>query len=263
MKTALITGASTGIGKELAICHARKGGDLVVVARSEDKLLALKSKLESEEGICVDVVAKDLLQPNAAKELFATIQERKIRVDYLINNAGFGDNGLFKDSEFLVNQQMIQLNIIALTELCHCFVQNLIARSDRGKIMNVASTAAFQAVPYFSVYAATKAYVLSFSEALALELKKEGITVTALCPGPTRTEFAANAKMDPKLANHKLLPSGKDVAVYGYKKMLAGQTVAVHGAMNKMGAGSNKLFGRTIAARVAGSMMKKAGDSSI
>ncbi len=259
MKTALITGASSGIGKELAISHAKRKGDLVIVARREEQLQNLKYSLEDQYGIHVEVIVQDLLKKDAAKKVFDQVIEKKIRVEYLINNAGFGSNELFKNTNRTTINQMMQLNMGALTDLCHIFTNYWIEHGIQGKIMNVASTAAFQAVPFFTVYAATKAYVLSLSEGLALELKRDGITVTALCPGPTKTEFSANANMDQDLANHKLLPTAKEVAEYGYRRMLRGQTVAVHGALNRVGASSGKLLPRKMVATVAGQVMKKAG----
>ena len=259
MKTALITGASSGIGKELAIIHAKNGGNLVIVARREKSLLNLKYSLQDEYGVDVEVIVQDLQVDNAAQLVFDQIASKKITIDYLINNAGFGDNQLFKQSDPSRNRMMMQLNMNALTELTHLFVSYWIENKICGKIMNVASTAAFQAVPYFALYAATKAFVLSFSEGLSLELKNDNITVTALCPGPTKTEFAANSNMDQDLADHKMLPTAEDVARFGYKKMIRGQSVAVHGILNKAGTTSGKLFPRKISAYVAGQIMKKAG----
>lgn len=259
MKTALITGASSGIGKELAIIHAKNGGNLVIVARREKSLLNLKYSLQDEYGVDVEVIVQDLQVDNASQLVFDQIASNNITIDYLINNAGFGDNQLFKQSDPSRNRMMMQLNMNALTELTHLFVSYWIENKICGKIMNVASTAAFQAVPYFALYAATKAFVLSFSEGLSLELKNDNITVTALCPGPTKTEFAANSNMDQDLADHKMLPTAEDVARFGYKKMIRGQSVAVHGILNKAGTTSGKLFPRKISAYVAGQIMKKAG----
>ena len=259
MKTALITGASSGIGKELAIIHAKNGGNLVIVARREKSLLNLKYSLQDEYGVDVEVIVQDLQVDNASQLVFDQIASNNITIDYLINNAGFGDNQLFKQSDPSRNRMMMQLNMNALTELTHLFVSYWIENKICGKIMNVASTAAFQAVPYFALYAATKAFVLSFSEGLSMELKNDNITVTALCPGPTKTEFAANSNMDEDLADHKMLPTAEDVARFGYKKMIRGQSVAVHGILNKAGTTSGKLFPRKISAYVAGQIMKKAG----
>jgi len=213
MKTALITGASSGIGLEMAKYHASLGGDLVIVARSEQKLEELKAKLEKEYGIAVAVIAMDLTGEHSAKELMDEIYERDINVDYLINNAGIGECGAFADVELGLLQQLIQLNITTLTNLTHYFVKEKLAKKQEAKILNVASTAAFQGVPYMGVYAASKAYVLSFTEALAVELKDKGITVTALCPGPTKSNFGNAANLDSKLANFPLLPSARTMSL--------------------------------------------------
>ena len=259
MKTALITGASSGIGKELAIVHAKNGGDLVVIARRKEALENLKYSLQDQYGVHVEVIVQDLLIDDAAQLVFDTISSRKINIDYLINNAGFGDNQLFKNSDPGRNQMMMQLNMNALVELSHLYTSHWIENKISGKIMNVASTAAFQAVPYFTLFAATMAFVLSFSEGLSLELKGDNITVTALCPGPTKTEFAANSNMDQELADHKMLPTAEEVARFGYKRMLRGNSVAVHGILNKAGTASGKMFPRKLSAYVAGQIMKKAG----
>lgn len=258
-KTALITGASSGIGEALAEIHASKGGNLVVVARRTEKLKNLKYRLEDSFNVKVHVLTQDLLEPDAAKKVYVSIKELGISIDYLINNAGFGDNTLFKNADRKRLNMMMQLNMVTLTDFCSLFSQDWVENGVKGKIMNVASTAAFQAVPYFTVYAATKAFVLSLSEGLALELKNDGISVTCLCPGPTKTEFASNSQMDQNLANHKLLPTAMECAKYGYRKMLKGQTVAVHGVLNQVGAGSGKILPRKIVADVAGRVMKKAG----
>ena len=262
MKTALITGASSGIGKELAIAHARNGGDLVIVARRKEALENLKFSLQDQYGVHVVVIAQDLLEDGAAQKVFDQLLEQQIKVDYLINNAGFGDNVLFQDSEHSRNINMVQLNVTALTDFCNLFVKYWISNSKPGKIMNVASTAAFQGVPYFAVYAATKAYVLSISEALSIELKNNHITCTALCPGPTKTEFAKNSNMDSAFTDNKLLPTAETVANYGYKKMMRGQTVAIPGIFNKAGTTSGKFFPRKMVAYVAGQVMKKASGSN-
>jgi len=259
IKTALVTGASSGIGKEIAIAHAKNHGDLVIVARRKEELEQLKKELEEKYSIKVAVIVQDLIEVDAAEKVFNEVLKQNIQVDYLVNNAGFGDYDLFKDTSRDHNKRMIQLNMTALTEFCSLYTTYWIENGISGKIMNVASTAAFQGAPYVSVYAATKAYVLSLSETLALELKRDNITVTVLCPGPTKTDFASNTKMDQKMAQHKLLPTAEDVGVYGYKKMLSGKTIAVHGIMNKAGANTGKIVPRKFAAAIAGKVMKKAG----
>ena len=183
---ALITGASSGIGSELARIHAQQGGDLVLVARSQDKLHALKKELEEQYQAAVTLIIKDLSAPQAAKEVFAATEAAGIQVTILINNAGFGGYGEFHQRQLSTEQAMMQLNMVTLTNLTHYYVPAMIERRT-GKILNVSSTASFIPGPLLAVYFATKAYVTSFSQAIAEELREYGITVTALCPGPVAT----------------------------------------------------------------------------
>lgn len=234
MATAFITGASNGIGLELARVHASKGDHLVLTARNKSKLDELKSELESKYKINVYTIGKDLSLPDSARELYEETSRQGIRVDYLINNAGFGDFGMFAERDWNKQHQMIELNITALTHLTRLYLQDMIARGS-GKIMNVASTAAFQPGPTMAVYYATKAYVLHFSEAIANEVKDKGVTVTALCPGPTESGFQEAASLEgSRLFKGKKIPSSKSVAEYGYKAMMRGQVVAIHGTMNNI-----------------------------
>jgi len=243
MTTALITGASSGIGLELAKICAHHKHDLILVARSEDKLNALKTELANR--VNVTVITADLSDPAAPQALYDTVEAAKLNVDYLINNAGFGDFGQFKDSDWAKEQQMIQLNIMALTELTKLFMPHLL--DNKGKVMNVASTAAFQPGPYMAVYYATKAYVLSFSEAIAHELKPCGVSVTALCPGPTESGFQDAADMHhSKLVKGKHMPSSAVVAEYGYQAMMSGKRVAVQGMVNKVMAQSVRFTPRRV-----------------
>lgn len=193
--TALITGASSGIGYELARLFARKGHGLVLVARNQETLRELAEKLEREHGIRAIVVSKDLSLPSTPEEIFRELAEKSISVDILVNNAGFGTRGMFSNADTDSQLKMIQVNTTALTHLTRLFLERM-SRPRKGRILNVASTAAFQPGPLMAVYYATKAYVLSFSEALASELHGSGVTVTALCPGPTRTEFERRAGME-------------------------------------------------------------------
>lgn len=173
---------------ELAKIHAQKGGNLVLVARSEDKLAQLAQELESQYGIKAWVIAQDLAQPNAAQTIFERTEAQGITVDILINNAGFGGHGRFFERELEKEQQMIQVNITALTELTHFYLKGMVERR-RGKILNVSSTASLLPGPLQAVYYATKAYVTSFSQAIAEEVAEFGVTVTALCPGAVATGF--------------------------------------------------------------------------
>ena len=188
MTTALITGASSGIGAVFAQQLAGRQNDLVLVARSQDKLQTLADQLTQQHGIQTTVIAQDLTVPNAGKTVFTQLEQQSIEVDVLINNAGFGTYGEFAEGELDTYLDMIQLNVMALTELTyHCLPKMRSQRS--GSIINIGSTASFQAIPYFAVYAATKAFVLSFSEALWQECKPYNVKVLAVCPGPTETEF--------------------------------------------------------------------------
>ncbi|MGF1522714.1 MAG: SDR family NAD(P)-dependent oxidoreductase [Leptolyngbyaceae cyanobacterium] len=188
MTTALITGASSGIGAVFAEQLASRKYDLVLVARSQDKLRTIADKLTQQHGIQTTVIAQDLTAPNAGKTVFTQLEEQSIVVDLLINNAGFGTYGEFAEGERDTYLNMIQLNVMALTELTHLYLPQMRSRRS-GSIVNIGSTASFQPIPYFAVYAATKAFVLSFSEALWQECKPYNVKVLAVCPGPTETEF--------------------------------------------------------------------------
>lgn len=249
-QTALITGASGGIGWELAKIHASKGANLVLVARNKARLEELKADLEDHYSVQVYTIAKDLSRPGAATEVFEEVQSLNIRVGFLINNAGFGDFGMFAESDWSKTEEMINLNITALTHLTRLFLPEML-KSRGGKIMNVASTAAFQSGPTMAVYFATKAYVLSFSEALDNEVREHGITVTTLCPGPTESGFQAAAAMEESgLVKGKKLPTAEEVARYGYAAMMKGQTVAIHGFLNTLMAFSVRFVPRSLAVKI-------------
>ncbi|MBQ4821106.1 SDR family oxidoreductase [Aquimarina sp. MMG016] len=257
-KTALITGASSGIGLELAKVHAAKGDNLVLVARNQVKLEELKVELESKHNINVLVIAKDLSLPNAAQEVFDETIHKAIPVDYLINNAGFGDFGMFSETNWEKEHKMIELNITALTQFTKLYLKEMVKRNS-GRIMNVASTAAFQPGPTMAVYYATKAFVLHFSEAIANEVKGKGITVTALCPGATESGFQSVAEMEEsKLVKGKKLPPSAEVAQYGYKAMMKGKTVAIHGVMNRILANSVRFMPRNMVTKITRSVQDKA-----
>lgn len=233
-QTALVTGASGGIGLELARVHARNGDNLVLIARSEDKLLELKQSFEKEYAVDVRVIAKDLARIEAPQEIHSTLNSKGVEIDYLINNAGIGDHGLFYKRSWEKQAAMIDLNIKSLTHLTHLFSAEMAERGN-GRIMNVASTAAFQPGPLMSVYYASKHYVLAFSEAIAQELHEYGISVTALCPGPTESGFQKQAEMGKvPLVTAFPLPSSREVAEYGYQAMMNGKRVAIHGVVNKI-----------------------------
>jgi short-subunit dehydrogenase len=249
-RTALITGASSGIGFELARIHAEKGDNLVLVARSKDKLDELKKELEDKHKVKVFTIGKDLSLPGAAKEVYDELNKQNISVDYLINNAGFGDFGLFEESDWNKQEQMINLNVTALAHFTRLYLPDMI-KQGAGKIMNVASTASFQPGPTMSVYFATKAFVLSFSEAVGSEVRSKGITITALCPGSTESGFHARLKGDGKTVKERKLPSAREVAQYGYKAMMKGKTVAIPGFKNSLMAISVRFIPRSIVVKAA------------
>ncbi len=224
---ALITGASSGIGKELACIHAEKGGDLVIIARRADKLESLRLELEQKHKIQVKVIVKDLTLADAPKEVYDEVKQMGLDIEYLINNAGFGGRGKFHEREWSTDLAMINLNIVALTALTRFFLPDFI-KKDRGKILNVSSTASLLPGPLQAVYYATKAYVTSFSNALAEELHDTKITVTALLPGATETEFAATSGMD-KTDVFKNTFSARTVALDGYNGMLKGKLDVLSG----------------------------------
>ena len=226
-KVALITGASTGIGKEFAHIHAEKGGDLIIVARSKDKLEVLKKELETKYPIKVMVIAKDLSHPTAPKEIYDEVTKAGIEVDYLINNAGFGGVGKFHEREWKQDLQMINLNIVALTALTRLFLPDFVKRN-RGSILNVSSTASFMPGPLQAVYFATKAYVTFFSNAIAEELHDTNITVTNLMPGATDTEFGRVSGMD-KTSMFEKTVGARVVAEDGYNGMIKGKLDVVSG----------------------------------
>ena len=255
--TALITGASNGIGLELAKIHASKGGDLVLVARNKAKLDELKVALENQFKVSVYTIGKDLSAINSAQEVYEETSKQNIQINYLINNAGFGDFGMFSETNWDKELQMINLNITTLTLFTKLYLQDMVKRGS-GKILNVASTASFQPGPTMAVYCATKAYVLSFTEAVSNEVINKGITITALCPGATETGFkAAGAMNESNLFKGKKLPSAKNVAEYGYTSMIKGKTVAIHGFMNYIMSNSIRFIPRAMVLKVSRKMLDK------
>ncbi len=257
MSTALITGASGGIGYELALEHVRRGGHVILVARSEAKLREYKAKWESTYGVNVHVIGMDLAQRGSAHELYDAVSTRGLTVDILINNAGFGQYGLFEESDLDRAMQMLELNIVTLTALTRLFVVDMVRRRS-GRIMNVASTASFQPVPLMTLYAATKAFVLSFSEALNNEVSDRGVTVTALCPGPTTSGFQDVAAMhEARMVDRRLMATSDDVARFGYDAMMRGKPVAVHGLLNRLTAFLVRFTPRSIIVRIGRMIAEK------
>jgi len=256
-KTALITGASSGFGVEFARNFANDGHNLVLAARRTDRTNALAEELRNKHGIRVDVLGKDLSNMDEVQSVYDTLQKDKIHIDYLVNNAGFGDFGEFHEADWSKLEQMIDVNIKALVKLTYLFVNPMVKKGE-GRIMNLASLAAFQPGPLLAVYFATKAFVLSFSEAITNELKGTGVTVTVLCPGPTESEFKTAANLgNSKLFRRRKIPSAKDVADYGYRKMMKGSMTVVPGLYNKFLATGYRIFPRRIVLKVVRSLQEK------
>lgn len=226
-KTALITGASSGIGREFSRIHAEKGGDLIIVARRLKKLEELKEELEKKHKVKVVPITKDLGAPGAPKEIFNELKDKNIQVDYLINNAGFGLRGKFHELDWERQIGMINLNMIALTELMYLFLPEMVSRNE-GKILNVSSTASLMPGPLQAIYYASKAYVTSISNAVAEELHDTNITVTALMPGATETEFASRSGLN-GTDLFKKTASARSVAEDGYNGMMNGKLGVVSG----------------------------------
>jgi len=253
-KTALITGASSGIGVDFARIFAREGYNLVLTARREDRLNKLAEEICGKYDVEVDIIAKDLAYPKAADEVFDELKTKSKHIDVLVNNAGFGDHSEFHNSDPKTMLDMIQVNVTSLTRLTRSFLPAMVNRG-YGRILNVSSTGAFQAVPRFAVYAAAKAYVLSFTEAINEELKDTGVTATVLCPGVTESEFAevANSESTNLVSKSKAMSSA-EVAEIGYKAMMNGKPLEIPGVSNKLMAASGRLLPRYIVTRISGSM---------
>lgn len=247
MSRALVTGASSGIGRELAKLLRRDGHELILVARRESALHELAQELGG-----ATVVALDLSQRDAVARLTSLVPD----VDLLINNAGFGDTGPFAEADGARQLEMIDLNVRALTELTRAYLPGM-AQRRFGRVMNVASTAAFQPGPYMATYFASKAYVLSFSESIAEEMRGSGVTVTALCPGVTESEFHAVAGMGSTKLGMIKMPTAASVAEEGYDAMLAGTTVVVTGLFNKAGTVGVRLLPRAVVRRLVKFVLKR------
>ena len=242
----LITGASGGIGLNLAEQAAADGKNLILVARSVDKLEKIAASLAEKFHIEVQIFDTDLSVEEDVTKLINELVVKQLDIDVLINNAGFGDFGDFAEADLSKNLEMIRLNISALTHLTH-FALQAMKKSGKGRIMNVASTASFMPGPGMAVYYASKAYVLSFTEALVRELKNKNITVTTLCPGPTDTGFALTSGLGKSLM-HRMLPpaTSEAVAIAGYKAMMNGKSLVIPGLMNKMSAMTPRFLPRSI-----------------
>jgi short-subunit dehydrogenase len=258
-ETVLVTGASGGIGLELARAFAKSGSALVLTARSVEKLEALAKELRAKHGAAVRIIAADLAAADGPTRLLERLAQEGVQVDVLVNNAGYGGFGAFSETQWSDKAGMLQLNVVSLTELTQRLLPGMVARK-RGGVLNVASTAAFQPGPLSAVYSATKAYVLSFSEAVAEEVRASGVTVTALCPGATVTGFASRAAMDSsKLFQKKGLPDAASVAQAGYEGFRRGASVAIPGLKNKLLAQSVRFTPRRWVTRMVHRMQERVG----
>ncbi len=255
-KTALITGASSGIGLELAHLFAQDGYRLVLVARNRAALRELGDELQSRYNITVRISPKDLAHPASPLELYQELQEAGIVLDVLVNNAGFGAAGAFLQTDWNNEAEMLQVNIVALTHLTKLFLPQIRARE--GKVMNVASTAAFQPGPFMAVYYASKAYVLSFTEALAEELRGTNVTVTCLCPGPVKTNFQKRAYLTgTAMMNSPLLVDVRAVARAAYDGLQQGKRIVIPGWKNRMGVALLRISPREMVTKVVRKLQEK------
>jgi len=252
---ALVTGASAGLGVEFAKLLAKDGYDLVLVARRLDRLEELGKTL-SQHGIMTYCVSVDLSQPDAAVTVDKYLKERQLQIEVLINNAGFWAVGQFVDIDLQEQLRMIQVNVATLVHLTGLILPGMIARG-KGRVMNVASTAAFQPGPLMAMYYATKAFVLSFSEAVHHEIRKTGVTVTCVCPGPTPTEFQTQAKMEEsKMFNSRMMVDPVTVAKVGYEAMQKGKRLIIPGKLTNLLAFATRLTPRSLVLRVSERMQK-------
>jgi short-subunit dehydrogenase len=255
--TALITGASGGIGYELAKLFARDHYNLVLVARSSEKLSHLADELQRQFGISAKAVTLDLAVPSAPQALFDQLQREGVAVDILVNNAAYGASGEFSEIPLEESLGQIQLNVTALTAMTRLFVGPMLARKS-GRIMNIASIAGFQAGPLMAVYYASKAYVISFSEAIANELSGSGVTVTCFCPGATDTGFQKRAAIEDSPLFRRLRPmDAKTVAADGYRAMMAGKTLAISGFRNWLVAESVRFAPRKVVTAISRKLVEK------
>jgi short-subunit dehydrogenase len=249
---ALITGASAGIGAALAKEFARRGHDLILTARSEARLIDLAGSLAAEHGIDARVIAMDLAAPSAGEALAARIAALALDVDILVNNAGLGVHGLFRDTDWAREREMMRVNQEIPVELCKRFLPGMIARG-RGGILNVVSTSAYQPGPRMALYHAGKAFLLFFTDALCEELRGSGVTVTALVPGPTESEFQDRMGVrDGFVVKRILNQKAATVARNGYRALASGRRVAISGWHNRLGAALGKVLPWTWGARAVG-----------
>jgi len=247
-KTVLITGASGGIGYDLSSVFAENGYNVVLVARTKEKLLALANQAQQMFGVSAQVIVKDLTKPNAAEEIHRQLEQEGIHVDVLVNNAGYGLLGNFAFTSKRDELEMIQLNIATVAHMTKLFLPAMI-KNGKGRILNVASTAGFQPGPLMANYSATKAYVVSFSIGLAEEVRENGVTVSVLCPGPTFTGFQERAGIHENPLLKLVMADSRVVARAGYEGLMAGKTVIIPGFFNRLGSLISRLSPSTLTAR--------------
>ena len=248
--TALVTGASAGLGRDYARLFAADGHDVVLVARRRERLEELAREVASTTSVQAHVVAVDLAERDASRRIHDELRARGVAVDFLVNNAGFGTSGPFAEADAAKQLEMIQVNVVALVELTRLLLPDMLARG-RGRILNVGSTAGFQAGPFMAVYYASKAFVNSFTEGLAYELSGTGVTATVSCPGATETEFAGHAGTASSLLFKLGAADSMTVAREGYAAMMAGKTMVVHGVTNKLGVQVQRLSPRAVGVAIA------------
>lgn len=258
LNAALVTGASRGIGRALAREFAAHGHDLVLVARNEPELNAVAEEIRATHGVTTKVMVADLAQPDTPDQVFSRLESEGPPIDILVNNAGFGIYGKFLDADWREDRDLLQVNIVALTHLTKRFAKPMVARG-RGRILNVASTGAFQPGPLMTTYYASKAYVLSFSEALNNELEGTGVTATALCPGVTASNFQERARMhDARIVQGKLMTmmDAETVARVGYRGSMRGKPIVIPGFMNRALAFAVRLSPRAVVTKIVRQMME-------
>ena len=256
MSYTLITGASSGIGYELAKLFAKEKHNIILIARREERLNTLSRDLENNYKVKTLIIPKDLSKPQSAQEIYDLIKQNDITVDYLINNAGFIVYGKFSETNWFEEHKMIQLNLLTLTHLIKLFLPEMVRRK-KGKILNICSTGSFVPGPFNAVYCATKNYTLSLSEAIAEELNGTGVTVTALCPGGTKTEFAEKANINNSIVHSLWVMEASKVAKIGYKALMRDKRVVIPGVLNKAQVFSIRFIPRVIVSKLIKVMMSK------
>ena len=248
-KTALITGASSGIGRAFAHALARRGMSVVLVARSQERLHALATELSQRHGIRAEVIPADLSQEDAIRQIQREVQQRGLVIDLLVNNAGFATNGYFETLSPERDHEQVMVDVTAVVDLTHAFVPALLERSPGAAIINVASTAGFQPLPYMAVYGASKAFVLSFSQALAEEYRTRGLRVLSLCPGATETAFFDVAGESASFGRRR---TPEQAVATGLRALERGRSVVIDGFFNTLAAQLTRFFPRRFIARMAG-----------